>query len=253
VSFGPNPWQQRHWDWRAAGNFICGGAGSGLIVCAALSAAPLGWLLAGAALVGIGLSSVWLEIGRPWRALHVVLNPRTSWMTREAMVALALFAAVGAAWLGVPLADAAAPLLALGFVFCQGRMLRAAKGIPAWREPRIVPLIVATGFAEGAGAWLLLVVVAFEVFVSRRFWCRYVCPGGALYSLLGRFRLVRLDVVESSCTSCEKCEPVCEFGLDPSKGHLPMECNNCGLCIRACAPRALIFKLGLPAVSGSGA
>lgn len=156
MSFGPNPWQQRHWDWRAAGNFICGGAGSGLIVCAALSAAPVGWLLAGAALVGIGLSSVWLEIGRPWRALHVYLNPRTSWMTREAMVALALFAAVGAAWLGVPLADAAAPLLAVGFVYCQGRMLRAAKGIPAWREPRIVPLIVATGLAEGAGLLLLL-------------------------------------------------------------------------------------------------
>jgi phenylacetyl-CoA:acceptor oxidoreductase subunit 2 len=156
VSFGPNPWQQRHWDWRAAGNFICGGAGSGLIVCVALSAAPVGLLLAGAALVGLGLSSVWLEIGRPWRALHVYLNPRTSWMTREAMVALALFAAVGAAWLGVPLADAAAPLLALGFVFCQGRMLRAAKGIPAWREPRIVPLIVATGLAEGAGLLLLL-------------------------------------------------------------------------------------------------
>ena len=25
--FGPNPWQQTSWDWRAAGNFICGGAG----------------------------------------------------------------------------------------------------------------------------------------------------------------------------------------------------------------------------------
>jgi phenylacetyl-CoA:acceptor oxidoreductase subunit 2 len=156
VSFGPNPWQQRHWDWRAAGNFICGGAGSGLIVCAALSAAPVGWLMVGVVLVGIGLSSVWLEIGRPWRALHVYLNPRTSWMTREAMVALALFAAVGAAWLGAPLADGAAPLLALAFVFCQGRMLRAAKGIPAWREPRIVPLIAATGLAEGAGLLLLL-------------------------------------------------------------------------------------------------
>jgi phenylacetyl-CoA:acceptor oxidoreductase 26-kDa subunit len=168
VSFGPDPWQQRHWDWRAAGNFICGGAGSGLIVCAALSAAPVGWLLAGAALVGVGLSSVWLEIGRPWRALHVYLNPRTSWMTREAMVALALFTAVAAAWLGVPLAGAAAPLLALGFVFCQGRMLRAAKGIPAWREPRIVPLIVATGLAEGAG--LLLLSMAFTRMASAPQW-----------------------------------------------------------------------------------
>ena len=37
MSYGPNPWQQTHWDWRAAGNFMCGGAGGGLIVFAALS------------------------------------------------------------------------------------------------------------------------------------------------------------------------------------------------------------------------
>ena len=35
-------------------------------------------------------------------------------------------------------------------------MLQAAKGIPAWREPLTVPLIVATGLAEGGGLWLLL-------------------------------------------------------------------------------------------------
>ena len=45
MSFGPNPWQQQSWDWRAAGNFICGGAGGGLIVCAALLNAPHGLLL----------------------------------------------------------------------------------------------------------------------------------------------------------------------------------------------------------------
>ena len=39
MSYGPNPWQQTNWDWRAAGNFICGGAGSGLIAATALSGA----------------------------------------------------------------------------------------------------------------------------------------------------------------------------------------------------------------------
>jgi hypothetical protein len=58
MSFGPNPWQQTSWDWRAAGNFIGGGAGTGLIMFTALSgvqgtvAAVL--LLAGLALVGSG-------------------------------------------------------------------------------------------------------------------------------------------------------------------------------------------------------
>ena len=44
MSYGPNPWQQTQWDWRAAGNFICGGAGGGLIAMAACPVRKgLGW------------------------------------------------------------------------------------------------------------------------------------------------------------------------------------------------------------------
>lgn len=98
----------------------------------------------------------------------------------------------------------------------------------------------------GAGTWFLVAIVFFEVFVSERFWCRYVCPGGALYSLLGRYRLLRIMVKKSACTSCEKCLPVCEFGLDPMRGEMGQECNNCGLCLRACAPKALVYQIRLP-------
>ena len=44
-----------------------------------------------------------------------------------------------------------AAALALAFVYCQARLLQAAKGIPAWREPLLVPLLVTTGLAEGGG------------------------------------------------------------------------------------------------------
>lgn len=155
MSFGPNPWHQQSWDARAAANFMAGGAGAGLIVANALAGGPRGVFVAGAVLVAIGLASVALEIGRPLRALNVYRNPKTSWMSREAIAALVLFACVAAAWSGLPPAGGAAALAALAFVYCQGRMVRAAKGIPAWREPRIVPLMVATGLAEGAGLFLL--------------------------------------------------------------------------------------------------
>ena len=159
MSYGPDPWRQTHWDWRAAGNFIGGGAGGGLIVFAALSGAQGSalavLLLGGMALVGMGLSCVWLELGRPLRALHVFLNPRTSWMTREAFVATLLMpVALAAAW-GLPGFQWLAAALALAFIYCQSRMLQAAKGIPAWREPLVVPLLVLTGLAEGGGLWLL--------------------------------------------------------------------------------------------------
>jgi phenylacetyl-CoA:acceptor oxidoreductase 26-kDa subunit len=155
MTYGPNPWQQQHWDWRAAGNFICGGAGSGLLIFTALSGVQgliaILLALAGLALVGLGLLCVWLEIGRPLRAMNVFINARQSWMSREALASVLVFllglgVLVHAQEWDVPLAIAA-----LAFIYCQARIVQAAKGIPAWREPLTVPLLVATGLAEGAG------------------------------------------------------------------------------------------------------
>lgn len=163
-AFGPNPWQQTSWDWRAAGNFICGGFGTGLLLTSALfgAAAPASlwtpdWLVfAGLALVGLGLLCVWLEIGRPLRALHVFLNPQTSWMSREAFVGLVLFPAGLAAMLGVGGWSWITAALALVFLYCQSRMLPAARGIPAWRSGLMSPLFMLTAWCEGCGIFLLL-------------------------------------------------------------------------------------------------
>ncbi len=163
MSYGPRPWQQTAWDWRAACNFIGGGAGSGLLMFAAAAgvqgATAAALLVAGLALIGLGLACVWTELGRPLRALHVFFNPRTSWMTREAIAATVLLPVGGIAAVfahaGVPdVAWLPAPL-ALAFVYCQSRMLQAARGIPAWREPRVVALLLATSLAEGAALFWL--------------------------------------------------------------------------------------------------
>ncbi len=163
------PWHQVNWDWRAAGNFIGGGSGTGLAILAALAAVqgvvywPLGVM--GAILVGIGLLCVWLEIGRPWRALHVFFHPQTSWMTREAFVSTILLpvtllaSAVASPYVDAPglamVAIWAAALLAALYLFCQARILHASKGIPAWRHPSLMPVIIVTGLAEGGGFLLI--------------------------------------------------------------------------------------------------
>jgi phenylacetyl-CoA:acceptor oxidoreductase subunit 2 len=136
-------------------------------------------VLAGLAMIAAGLGAVWFEIGRKARALHVLFNPFTSWMTREAFVALLLFPlALGALLTGKALAAAA--LAALAFLWCQARILRAAKAIPAWRSPRVVALIVTTGLAEGAGIALFFsteewMLAAFALAVAARLlaWRRY--------------------------------------------------------------------------------
>ena len=164
LSVGPAPRQQYQWDWRAAGNFMCGGAGAGLLVFTSLSglkgAAAVALTLGGLGLVGLGLLCVWLEIGRPLRAMNVLFNARTSWMSREAIVSVLVFA-LGLGWLtGVTTWGAPLAFAALAFLYCQARIVQAAKGIPTWREPMTAPLLVATGLAEGAG--LFWVVAAWQ-------------------------------------------------------------------------------------------
>ncbi len=167
---GTVPTLQRSWDLRAACNFIGGGTGSGLLAFAAI-AAVFGWPYAAAGLValtfiGFGLAMVWLEIGKPLRAINVFFHPQTSWMTREGIVALPLFVlAALSITLALLLPDVdvlaamvmvLAALIGLGFLYCQARILRAAKGIRAWSVPAILPLILTSGLAEGAGVFLVL-------------------------------------------------------------------------------------------------
>ncbi len=160
-SFGPKPWHQSNWDFRAALNFMFGGTGAGLLTLTAFSGLTGDGLridvLLALAFIGAGLLSVWFELGRPLRALHVGYNPFTSWMTRESFAAGLVFPlGLLAVWFASNALALAAALAVLVFVYCQGRMLRAAKGIPTWREPAIIWLIVATGLAEGAGVYVAL-------------------------------------------------------------------------------------------------
>ena len=161
MSYGPKPWHQTNWDFRAAFNFIFGGAGAGLLVIVALSGlggnAMRAEMLLGMALIGAGLFSVWFEIGRPLRALNVGFNPFTSWMTRESFAAGAVFAlGLTAVWLASAALAQAAALAALVIAYCQGRILQAAKGIPALRLPALGWLNFTTALTEGAGLFVVL-------------------------------------------------------------------------------------------------
>ncbi len=169
---------QTQWDWRAAGNFMFGGSGGALVLMAAIAAWPgtptLVIGLAALVFVGLGLFLVWLEIGRPWRFLHVFFHPQTSWMTREASVSVLLFAATFTGiLLQAPSLLAAAGLLGFLFLYCQGRILKASKGIPVWREPAVVPLIISTGLAEGAAILSILLIFS----NAEQLWLLYLLMG----------------------------------------------------------------------------
>ncbi len=169
---GVEPWHQRPWDWRAAVQFICGGMGTGLLFFTGLAALQdSAWLWRtgslALALVGLGLFFVWIKLGRRLRALFVFLNPRTSWMSREAFLSvLVVTGGLASMGFGSPALGLIAALLALGYLYAQARILKESRGIPAWREPWIVPVIVATGLTEGAA----LLLIAMAVFGSGGVW-----------------------------------------------------------------------------------
>jgi ferredoxin-type protein NapH len=130
-----------------------------------------------------------------------------------------------------------------------GLLLSAATGsvlMAAIYPPAIVGRELYYAFALGgfgAGTLFFVGTLLFDTLVARRGFCRYVCPGGALYSLLGRYRLVRIRRIAESCNDCAKCNAVCEFGLDPLRDHFGQECNNCTACIAVCPTQAMTFVL----------
>ena len=117
-----------------------------------------------------GLAALALSVaGSAWSGLRSagpgvfsmsLRNPATSWMSREAWAAVGLMpAGVLAALTGSAVVTSIAAAAGLFFLLCQAQMLRAARGIPAWRDAAIVPLVAVTGLTEGAG--LMLAAAAF--------------------------------------------------------------------------------------------
>lgn len=144
-------------------------------------------------------------------------------------------------------------VLLVGVILCalSGAMLFAGIYPPAIIGREIYFGIAAGGF--GVGMVFFILTLLFDLLVSRRGFCRYLCPGGALYSLLGRFRLVRIQREVAQCNDCAKCNAACQFGLDPLRDDFGQECNNCSACIAICPTDALKFQFTIKDQVNQGA
>lgn len=88
---------------------------------------------------------------------------------------------------------------------------------------------------------IILIVLLLEL-LTRRMYCRYFCPLGALLALVGSRRKLLVTRQENECTGCRRCDLVCPMGIMPSSGEsLTSYCWNCGECVDCCKENALAF------------
>jgi ferredoxin-type protein NapH len=100
-------------------------------------------------------------------------------------------------------------------------------------------------------AWVMALLL-FEIFYSRRAWCRYACPIGLTYGLVGVTSPLKVTHNVGKCFNDGACRQVClvPHVLNSTiRGRarkvntdLGADCTRCGLCLDVCPTDALSFK-----------
>ena len=100
--------------------------------------------------------------------------------------------------------------------------------------------------------WVIF-LLGIEIFYSRRFWCRYVCPIGFTLGVTGTASPIQVKYDLSKCLHEGECRKVClvphvleitkmGYASDTSE-YIAPDCTRCGLCIDACPQQALTFTV----------
>jgi len=114
--------------------------------------------------------------------------------------------------------------------------------------------ILSRALIYGPGLALVWVglLLAFEIFYSRRAWCRYGCPIGLTYGLVGSISPLKVQYHLVDCLHEGECRKVClvPHVLDTViKGKakdmdvdIGADCTRCGRCVEVCPTESLTFK-----------
>jgi len=100
-----------------------------------------------------------------------------------------------------------------------------------------------TRFYEGA--WLILTIFLTAVLLNLtipRFYCRFICPLGALFGITSRFAVWRIGKNQSECVNCKLCEQTCEGGCEPSGNIRISECVLCLNCRQDCKDELISYQ-----------
>ena len=115
------------------------------------------------------------------------------------------------------------------------------------------PLYLKGPAFEGAaliGA-LFVLVLALNIWITR-FYCRAICPLGALLGMISVYSLFRIKRDTQTCNDCELCLLHCQGGCDPHDKHMAHECHGCMNCIDDCPQDSMSYGLAVGKIPQKG-
>jgi polyferredoxin len=100
-------------------------------------------------------------------------------------------------------------------------------------------------FRQGFFLSLIFAAVVLLNISRERFWCRYLCPAGALLGLLSRWNIGKVRVDPEKCIKCNLCTLHCETQANPypNEGWRSSECVYCYTCAAVCPTKAVSFPV----------
>ena len=91
----------------------------------------------------------------------------------------------------------------------------------------------------------LLAVIIVGCVLVYRFFCKVICPLGAIYGVLNKVSIYHLEIDESKCVHCGKCARICKMDVNPVLTPDSAECIRCGACAAGCPTGAIRIGFGL--------
>ena len=111
----------------------------------------------------------------------------------------------------------------------------------------LVSPVFGYGYQSYQTAWFIGLIFLVILFLNRirpRFWCRVLCPLGALLGISSRISILRLEKDHEKCTNCTLCTKNCQGAASPVPGQdwENAECLLCFNCFDSCPEGALAFR-----------
>jgi polyferredoxin len=111
----------------------------------------------------------------------------------------------------------------------------------------LVSPVFGYGYQSYQMAWFIGLIFLLILLLNRikpRFWCRILCPLGALLGIFSRVSILTLEKDHERCTSCSLCTKHCQGAASPMPGQHweNAECLMCFNCLDSCPEEALSFR-----------